>query len=714
MSGKPGTPKPPPAVSRRLIFGVVMTLAVLIAVKAPPDGSGAPVWTPAAILGSAGAASWVAGRRADLPPAVIMMHWVWWLWLVEWSLAAVLPQTPTPALIGAAAVGPWWPGLLSSDGWTFGVSFVAVAILALIGDQVTQPGDKTLERLRRLRHPHRAMIEDLINAHASLRNGRLEIVDFDITPDHVAVIEVVPPPGSGVTENRIADIAAHLPADLRLKPGCSVHTRPGHHQGAVIIELMLRPPVVDDKPRKAREIGVRSFADPLPLGVRVGGGHGEVSTEDLAWVLANRGVGKSGLVHEVVAAAAECNDVVIFAICAGKRGGTFARWVAAWARGEAEKPTINWLARDPKTAFAIAESALAIAEDRISTYAPLAEQHDSDNIPISPKVPAIFIAIDEPQEIFGDEADREWARVARVLLKVGQKGRQARVWMLSGSSRTTGSYMPSDLRTLIGTRIVGPVEESEAEVAHFLGWDTSRRLDLSQLSRRGEFWVIPSATSGQSPYRIRTERWSPMKAIAHSKRTAGIRPELDAPSAEVVHDSYATRWTDPDTVGWLRHIATTGGDAEEPSTRPAADPDPDPEPEPEIVEEQPRPVGLDPASIDALVASMPASLDDWPVAEGVPAAVATVAGPPLDMPAAERALVESAARSPDLPQMQALVLAIVVAGGRTGRTAAEVNSEVPGDKAGTRPRVYEALNALRRKGLVEVCEGTPKRWRATL
>jgi S-DNA-T family DNA segregation ATPase FtsK/SpoIIIE len=527
-------PHPYGPVGWPLLAGAAALFAALAHVVAD-----VPLWVPAAVAVPLAGLTLAAARlRRTMRTGQLVA--ACWLAAAAWAT-------------GTAMFGFGWPA------WVVLAVSVGGGLIwatALAPDPGT-PGVPAPVQLPPTEHHKAAELRRLLDR-LLLPGDRQPTAGFKVTSlkmwpqNHGYDAAVEAPGGHRITFRRIKEVTDDLAAEMKLKPGCTVRVREGAHKAAAIISVTLVNNLAKDVPYPVKDIKPRSLRNPVPIGFY---GDDTPAAVDLyqssgLWV-ARKGGGKTVFAHNVMAGVMQCTDAVLWVLDV-TGGGVASAAMTPYARDEVENPPIDWVAWDVDEALLMAQTALNIATDRKSFYAPLCVAHDTDILPISAQHPAITILVDEGGEVFGMNANRTAQRVAALLLEITRIGRAMCVGVQVTSQRGTASYLPSDLKAQSTCRAVGPVE-SEAEIAHVLDWD--RGLSSSDLGR-GEWFLRRSVT--EAPGKIKTWGTKPSTMAEVVRATNPLRPALDGRGQMVGGRVYEQRWER--MRPWLRRLAGHGTD----------------------------------------------------------------------------------------------------------------------------------------------------------
>ncbi|HWB35694.1 MAG TPA: hypothetical protein VHA75_06690, partial [Rugosimonospora sp.] len=228
-----------------------------------------------------------------------------------------------------------------------------------------------------------------------------------------------------------------------------------------------------------------SINDPFPLLVDAQGTQLDVCLREHSAVIGGApGSGKTTLLHRIIARLAWCTDTLIWVL--DMNGGGLAEpWIRPWARGEAERPVVDWVAGDEAEAAVMVATLAAIAKDRKMSHETIeAKERGGTNIlPVSAQLPAIILITDEGGEIaqaaglLGRLANQGVARIAQI-------GRAEGTRVVMSVLRGTADLLSKGMRVMAWIRIALAMTE-EDEYSHVLGLTPGR----ATLVHRGSAWL---------------------------------------------------------------------------------------------------------------------------------------------------------------------------------------------------------------------------------
>jgi hypothetical protein len=272
-----------------------------------------------------------------------------------------------------------------------------------------------------------------------------------------------------ITAQNIVDICPKIAVAKRLPRGCLPRVLDGDHQGAVVLDVMLRDCLTDSNVLLADDFSPVSVYDSFQVMTTPRGESLEVCLRSQSMVIGGAPEsGKTTLLHRIILWLARCVDCLIWVVDANG-GGVAEPWVRPWAMGKAGRPIIDWVAADEDEAAVLVAVATAIAKDRKTSPEAVCRRHGSDTtvLPVDEKLPAIVVLNDEGGEMrqavsaLGQLADQGISRLAQI-------GRAEAVRTIKSVLRGTADLLDKGMRVCAALRICLRMEE-EDEYAHVLG-----------------------------------------------------------------------------------------------------------------------------------------------------------------------------------------------------------------------------------------------------
>jgi len=483
-------------------------------------------WIPAWSLAAIGAA---IALRADVPLE-------WWTPLGAAIPGAIVALVASMALeqpravvhrVAAVLAGCVWVAVVARGGWGVwtvvalgsGAAIVAAcevaagrgrAMVLRVGP-AEQPGDRRPERVREWE----AMLQRLTKRPVRVRDVRpwanprdgLQ-VDVDLPED--------------MTVRDLSGLCDKIAGARRLPQGCVVRALDAEHQGAAILDVMLRDCLAVDGQVHQETTTPTSITEPIGVAVTARGEQLDVSLREQSMVIGGTtGSGKTTLLHRIIMRLARCTDTLIW-IVDPNGGGVAAPWIAAWARGDASAPTIDWIAEDEVEAAVLVAVASAIVKDRKTSREATRRKRDANShiLPVDKDLPLIMVITDEGGEL-RQAAGLLATLVDEGLARLAQIGRAEGGRVIMSVLRGTADLLGKGLRSVAGVRVCLRMNE-EGEYDHVLGVNPGR----TRLLHRGSTYVYRTDVDHR-PILGRTINVDLASIEAHSIATAHLRPQLD-------------------------------------------------------------------------------------------------------------------------------------------------------------------------------------------
>jgi hypothetical protein len=458
-------------------------------------------WCPVAlgVLAAIAATGWafaVDRPVASLHRAGISLGsgvWVTWVMVVGW----------TPSAITVAAVVTLSAVILE----------VAVAVHRPYGVAALPGVERRSSDVVRL---------ELLLQRLTGRPVRVEGIDpWDDPRDGERATVALP---EGLSFKALAERASDIAEALHLPNGCVVRALSGSHQGEMILDIMRRSVVHADRIDDSA-ISPTSLTANFVIGASP---RGELLTTCLRQqsmaVGGTVGSGKTTFLHRLIKFLARCTDTLVWVIDLNG-GGVAGPWVGPYARGEAKKPTVDWVAGSVEEAAVMVATARAITVDR-KTAREVVRRRRAGNtnvLPVDAQLPAIMIITDEGGEV-QQAAGLLGTLVSDGVARLAQIGRAEGCRVVMSVLRGTSDLLNKGLRTVVGVRVCFRMAEDD-EYGHILGARIGKggtvHVGIGQLyiRRLGED-RYPALCTGPDV--------APMDIEAHAVATAHLRPELDA------------------------------------------------------------------------------------------------------------------------------------------------------------------------------------------
>ncbi|MFE7155313.1 ATP-binding protein [Streptomyces sp. NPDC057636] len=358
-------------------------------------------------------------------------------------------------------------------------------------------------------------------------------------------------PEGGATWERIASEAPRLSADARLPHGCTATAGPGVDQGRVILDVTTVNVLIETR-NYPDDYAPVSIYTGIPWGYRTNAEEICVYLrEQCALVVGPTGSGKTNMVHVILAGFARATDVLTFVIDLNA-GSAGLSWVLPAlnhqpAGGEqAMRPGIDWLASTPEEANLMLDAVLRIGLQRKVSYQGLMAKQNTDQLPISAKIPQIMLVIDEGAEIL-TSTDRTLKELAKKILEVIRMLRAMGIRTVLTALGATGSVLGNlMIRREAKARVVltgGEVEGMDLSKV-FPG---ARGLKVTQAPYKGAGFM---GTPESSAALFKNWRILPNQIRDIVAATSDRHPVLDSVSVKAAGPVYTTRW-DADRIAWM-------------------------------------------------------------------------------------------------------------------------------------------------------------------
>ncbi|MET8127668.1 hypothetical protein [Streptomyces sp. NPDC005231] len=503
-----------------------------------------PGWALA--VGAAGALGHtISSLRERLSGRTIAMRSASWLIGAGWTTWAMTTGPLTWAAIGSLA--------------TIGVGMGAAARSTLLYEEARElEAIAQAERqvARELSAERRAIAAEWVDRVQRVCNITLRVLAVEMWPAGTGFTIDAELPSGGTTYDRIAQHSASLSADARLPHGCTAVASQGINQGRVLIDVTTVNVLVEERTYPSDYTPLSIYTG-IPWGYRTNAEEVCVFLrEQCALVVGPTGSGKTNMVHVILAGFARTTDVLTWVIDlnAGSAGLPWVRPAldANGAPVDGVRPGIDWLASTYEEAVLMLDAALAVGLRRKVAYQDLMAERNTDQLPISAKIPQIMLVVDEGAEIL-TSTDRRMKDLAKKILEVIRMLRAMGARTVLTALGATGSVLGNlMIRREAKARVCltgGEVEGMDLSKV----FTTSRGLRPDQAPYKGAgFMGTPeSAAALFKNWRILPDQ---IRDIVHA--TSDMHPTLDDVSTKVAGDAYANRWA-PERTAWMRDTAGT-------------------------------------------------------------------------------------------------------------------------------------------------------------
>lgn len=444
------------------------------------------------------------------------------------------------AVLGAGG----WATLVAWSGWTpwralsLAAGAALVACLEVAVGAMSARG-ATMELLPADRRPARVRdLEALLRRLTKRQDIAVsEVVPWDNPRDGCQARVSLP---EDMTVKELAGYCDTIAGAMQLPQGCVVRALDAEHQGAAVLDVMLRDSLADTR-RVEEDTTPASINDEFEVATAPRGESLTVCLRQKSAVVGGTvGSGKTTLLHRIIMRLARCTDTLIWVIDLNG-GGVAAPWIGPWARGQAADPVVDWVADNEAEAAVLLAVARAVAKDRKTNRDAIRRKRAANStvLPVDAEMPAIVIITDEGGEVrqaaglLGRLVDDGIARVAQIARAEG-------VRVVMSVLRGTGDLLNKGLRSVIGIRICLRMEE-EGEYDHVLGANPGR----ARLLHVGSAYTYRTDTDHR-PVLSRTVDVDLASIDRHAIATATLRPDLD-PRGQLV----AARITAEDVLGGI-------------------------------------------------------------------------------------------------------------------------------------------------------------------
>lgn len=281
----------------------------------------------------------------------------------------------------------------------------------------------------------------------------------------------------------------------------------------------------------------RSITQPMPLGRTPDRTPiGPILRDSSAYLWGRRGSGKTVVTADIIAAALQCTDTLVWTV-GDERARMFLR---SYVDGRVAEPPIDWVADSGEEFAAMVGVAVNIALARRAGYTDLRYEHNTNSTPVGTghdgKPPHILIVVDDDWMLRQGAASQDIQRREDIqrLLRLARAGA---ITIVQSGLRATGDYTSAEALAASPVRIAMGVTD-DADLHRGFG----TRGGLAPLRR-------PTAGSGH----IRTgpdALVTPFKAFyldperidLIGAETASWRPRMDDLSRRAATGLYSSRW----------------------------------------------------------------------------------------------------------------------------------------------------------------------------
>lgn len=510
-------------------------------------------------VGAAGAIGHtISSLRERLSARTIALRSASWLVGAGWTTWAMTTGPLTWAALGSLA--------------TIGVGIGAAARSTLLHEEARELEAIAADE-RQISHElsaeRRAIAAEWVDRVQRVCNLTLRILAVEIWPTGTGFTIDAELPAGGTTYDRIAQHSAALSADARLPHGCTAVASQGIDQGRVLIDVTTVN-VLSEERTYPSDYSPLSIYTGIPWGYRTNAEEICVFLrEQCALVVGPTGSGKTNMVHVILAGFARTTDVLTWVIDlnAGSAGLPWVRPAldTNGAPVEGVRPGIDWLASTYEEAVLMLDAALAVGMRRKVAYQDLMAERNTDQLPISAKIPQIMLVVDEGAEIL-TSTDRSMKELAKKILEVIRMLRAMGARTVLTALGATGSVLGNlMIRREAKARVCLTGGEVEGmDLSKVFPGSRGLRPDQAPYKGAGYMGTPESAAALFKNWRILPNQ---IRDIVHA--TTNMHPTLDAISAKVAGDAYANRWN-PERTAWMRDTTHTPAAGAGPAEQPAA------------------------------------------------------------------------------------------------------------------------------------------------
>ncbi|WP_030935731.1 hypothetical protein [Streptomyces sp. NRRL B-24720] len=503
-----------------------------------------PGWALA--VGAAGAIGHtISSLRERLSGRTIAMRSASWLIGAGWTTWAMTTGPLTWAALGSLA--------------TIGVGMGAAARSTLLYEEARELEAIAADErqvARELSAERRAIAAEWVDRVQRVCNITLRILAVEIWPTGTGFTIDAELPAGGTTYDRIAQHSAALSADARLPHGCTAVASRGVHQGRVLIDVTTVNVLAEERTYPT-DYSPLSIYTGIPWGYRTNAKEVCVFLrEQCALVVGPTGSGKTNMVHVILAGFARTTDVLTWVIDlnAGSAGLPWVRPAldANGAPVEGVRPGIDWVASTYEEAVLMLDAALAVGLRRKVAYQDLMAERNTDQLPISAKMPQIMLVVDEGAEIL-TSTDRRMKDLAKKILEVIRMLRAMGARTVLTALGATGSVLGNlMIRREAKARVCLTGGEVEGmDLSKVFPGSRGLRPDQAPYKGAGFMGTPESPAALFKNWRILPNQ---IRDIVHA--TSDMHPTLDDISTKAAGDAYANRW-DPQRTAWMRDPAST-------------------------------------------------------------------------------------------------------------------------------------------------------------
>lgn len=430
-----------------------------------------------------------------------------------------------------------WTAWAILDGWTHPVwlalitgtgSLAGLAYVCQVPESEYQAatGARLVDEQSDRRPPRVVGWERLLRRLTKAQVTVTQVVPWDNPRDGERVFVDLPLDGN-VTAQKLIDVLPNIGVAMQLKPGCTVHVDDGEHQGAIVLDVMLRDCLADGGAVLDDDFTPASINDDVQVMSTPRGEGLDICLRSQSMVIGGAPEsGKTTLLHRIILWLARCIDCVIWVVDTNG-GGVATPWLRAWAMGKAKRPVIDWVAADDEEAAVLVAVARAIAKDRKVSPEAVRRKHQQDTmiLPVDEQLPAIIVINDEGGEM--KQAASILAQLAdQGISRLVQIGRAEAVRAIKSVLRGTADLLDKGMRVNAALRLCLRMEE-EDEYPHVLGKNPGK----TALLHKGSGYL--KRPGDPRPIFGRTVNMLLSQIERASIACADLRPDLDERARKV-------------------------------------------------------------------------------------------------------------------------------------------------------------------------------------